>query len=129
MQAAAAISVENFGLSEGVKKLLRAKGIESLFPIQAACLPPAMAGKDVSGRALTGSGKTYAFVLPVVEMLMREKLRPVPGNASVICLLPTRELAKQARFLTTELFLLFSCAARPFILFHYYVWTTSCSAT
>ena len=92
--------LDDFGLSEGIKRRLRDKGIESLFPVQAACLPPALAGKDVSGRALTGSGKTYAFVLPVVEMLMREKCRPAPGTASVICLLPTRELAKQVRFLS-----------------------------
>ena len=92
--------LDDFGLSEAITRRLRDKGIESLFPVQAACLPPALAGKDVSGRALTGSGKTYAFVLPVVEMLMREKCRPAPGTASVICLLPTRELAKQVRFLS-----------------------------
>jgi superfamily II DNA/RNA helicase len=68
-----------------------------LFSIQAECLPHALAKSDIVGRARTGCGKTFAFVLPVVEILMRENLRPSPNNVNVICLLPTRELAKQVR--------------------------------
>ena len=52
-------------------------------------------GKDIVGRARTGCGKTYAFVLPIVEALIRDRVRPIPGGPNVICLLPTRELASQ----------------------------------
>lgn len=87
--------LDSFDLNNNIKERLREKGIESLFPIQAACIPHALGGKDVVGRARTGCGKTLAFVLPTVELLMREKCRPSSGSANVICLLPTRELAKQ----------------------------------
>lgn len=89
--------IDDFDLNNTIKEKLREKGIESLFPIQAACMPHALAGKDVVGRARTGCGKTLAFVLPTVELLMREKCHPASGSANVICLLPTRELAKQVR--------------------------------
>lgn len=87
--------LDNFDLNNNIKERMRDKGIESLFPIQAACIPHALGGKDVVGRARTGCGKTLAFVLPTVELLMRENCRPASGSANVICLLPTRELAKQ----------------------------------
>eukprot|EP00887_Chlorella_sp_A99_P004684 scaffold4.g4684.t1 len=63
------LALDNFALSAPVKSLLRAKGIESLFDIQAKCLPPLLEGKDLVGRARTGCGKTLAFVLPIVERL------------------------------------------------------------
>jgi hypothetical protein len=76
------------------------QGIESLFPIQTACLDFALGGFDVVGRARTGCGKTLAFVLPIVQSLLSA------GGASkkafgrkplVVVLAPTRELAKQVR--------------------------------
>jgi ATP-dependent RNA helicase DDX21 len=88
-------SVENFELGCGIKELLLDKGITSLFDIQVACHPAALEGKDIVGRARTGCGKTFAFVLPIVTVLMRDKVKPIPGGPNVICLLPTRELAKQ----------------------------------
>eukprot|EP00892_Ulva_mutabilis_P003553 jgi/Ulvmu1/156/UM001_0160.1 len=87
--------LDEFELNNNIKERLRSKGIEALFPIQAACIPHALGGKDVVGRARTGCGKTLAFVLPTVELIMRENCRPASGSANVICLLPTRELAKQ----------------------------------
>ena len=89
--------LRNFDMNAGIKQLLLDKNITSLFDIQSACYPHAIAGKDIVGRARTGCGKTLAFVLPIVEILIRENIKPVPGGPNVICLLPTRELAKQVR--------------------------------
>jgi len=60
-------------------------------PVQAATIPHAIAGQDVLASAQTGTGKTLAFLIPVMEQLMREK---APGVAALV-LLPTRELAMQ----------------------------------
>jgi ATP-dependent RNA helicase DDX21 len=99
-EAANPLALDNFQLSEPVKSLLRAKGIQSLFDIQAQCLPPLLEGKDLVGRARTGCGKTLAFVLPIVERLAQldgTGKRAFGRGPSVIVLAPTRELAKQVR--------------------------------
>ncbi|HEU4675880.1 MAG TPA: DEAD/DEAH box helicase [Motilibacteraceae bacterium] len=69
-------------------------GIEVPTPIQAATLPDALAGRDVLGRGRTGSGKTYAFLLPLVARLSRRG-RPRPKAPRALILAPTRELASQ----------------------------------
>jgi ATP-dependent RNA helicase DDX21 len=97
------MELDNFQLASGIKSLLRAKGIETLFPIQAQCLGPVLEGKDLVGRARTGCGKTLAFVLPIVEILAREVAAGSNQQRSfqygrapkVVVLAPTRELAKQ----------------------------------
>ncbi|MGH7477533.1 MAG: DEAD/DEAH box helicase [Longimicrobiales bacterium] len=66
-------------------------GFDQPTPIQAATIPPAVAGKDVLGCAMTGSGKTAAFLLPILERL-RERPR---GRSRALILTPTRELAAQ----------------------------------
>jgi hypothetical protein len=90
-------ALDNFKLSEGIKSLLRSKGIEALFPIQSACFNHVVGGKDVVGRARTGCGKTLAFVLPIVQSLTNQASPGVRHGRlpSVIVLAPTRELAKQ----------------------------------
>jgi ATP-dependent RNA helicase RhlE len=60
-------------------------------PVQAAATPLALAGKDVLATAQTGTGKTLAFLIPVIEQLLRDK---TPGIAALV-LVPTRELAMQ----------------------------------
>ena len=91
-------ALDRFRLSDGVKSLLLAKGISSLFPIQAQTFDLVLDGFDVVGRAKTGSGKTLAFVLPIMEHLMKDDAnRPAGRGPSVLCLTPTRELAKQVR--------------------------------
>ena len=65
------------------------------FPIQAATIPDALAGRDVLGRGKTGSGKTLAFGLPMITRLMGAKSEPMHPRALV--LVPTRELAMQVR--------------------------------
>src|SRR5271163_4864505 len=60
-------------------------------PVQAAAIPQALEGKDVLATAQTGTGKTLAFLIPVIEHMLKEK---TPGIAALI-LVPTRELAMQ----------------------------------
>ena len=88
------VPVSTFALSNETKSALDRRGITTLFPIQAATFSSCFAGKDVVGRARTGTGKTLAFALPCIEKLLR--LAPAsPGKPGVLIILPTRELAKQ----------------------------------
>jgi ATP-dependent RNA helicase DeaD len=84
------IAFAELGLSEQVLKALADVGYESPSPIQAATIPPLLAGKDVLGQAQTGTGKTAAFALPILSKL---DLRLKTPQALVLC--PTRELAIQ----------------------------------
>ncbi|WP_436527572.1 DEAD/DEAH box helicase [Actinoplanes sp. HUAS TT8] len=70
-------------------------GITTPFPIQAATLPDSLAGRDLLGRGRTGSGKTYAFVLPVVARLAVSRKPRRAGRPRALILAPTRELATQ----------------------------------
>lgn len=81
-------------LSEPTNKALSSMGFSTMTEVQARCIPPLLAGKDVLGAAQTGSGKTLAFVLPIVEMLHRLKFKPRNGTGAII-ISPTRELALQ----------------------------------
>jgi len=90
--------ISEFRISQATQQVLRSRGYNVLFPIQANTYDHIYDGKDVIGRALTGSGKTLSFVLPVVERLQEQikDARPAYGRLpSVICLSPTRELARQ----------------------------------
>jgi superfamily II DNA/RNA helicase len=78
------------GVSPEVVHILEQRGIHAPFPIQALVLPDAIAGLDVLAKAPTGSGKTFAFGLPIVE-----RTRAVDGEPSALVLVPTRELAAQ----------------------------------
>ncbi len=79
----------NFGLSDEVLNALSDMGFEEPTPIQEISIPPAMEGHDIIGRAQTGTGKTAAFGVPIVEKAVR-------GNAPyAMVLAPTRELAVQ----------------------------------
>ncbi|KAG2425695.1 hypothetical protein HXX76_013537 [Chlamydomonas incerta] len=95
--------LDRFKLSEQVKSMLRSQNIESLFPIQAMTLEPAMEGLDVVGRARTGCGKTLAFTVPIVERIIADQknggsIGRGAGRLPVcIVLAPTRELAKQVQ--------------------------------
>ena len=85
----------DLGLPEAVVSTLAASGIESPFPIQAATLPDSLAGRDVLGRGKTGSGKTYAFLLPVVGRLAAAPQPRRSGRFRALILAPTRELVSQ----------------------------------
>ncbi|XP_071726321.1 DEAD-box ATP-dependent RNA helicase 28-like [Rutidosis leptorrhynchoides] len=80
-------------LSRPLLRACEALGYSKPTPIQAACIPLALTGRDICGSALTGSGKTAAFALPTLErLLFRPKHRPA---IRVLILTPTRELAVQ----------------------------------
>ena len=69
-------------------------GIDNPTPIQAATLPDSLAGRDVLGRGRTGSGKTYAFLLPLVARLSTNRSAQ-PRSPRALILAPTRELVAQ----------------------------------
>ena len=73
-------------------------GFEVATPIQAGAIPPALAGRDVIGQAHTGSGKTAAFGIPIIE-----RLDPAKGFVQALVLCPTRELAVQVHEELTRL--------------------------
>ncbi len=83
------------GLSPRLVDALAKAGITHPFPIQRATLPDALAGRDVLGRGRTGSGKTYAFAIPVLERLVADGGARKPGRPRALVLAPTRELASQ----------------------------------
>jgi ATP-dependent RNA helicase RhlE len=78
-------------LSAALQQKLAAAEFTIPTPVQALAIPPALAGKDVLGTAQTGTGKTLAFLIPIIEMLRREPA----AHISALVLLPTRELAMQ----------------------------------
>jgi superfamily II DNA/RNA helicase len=83
------------GVPAALTRALAAQGITAPFPIQAATLPNTLAGRDVLGRGRTGSGKTYAFALPVLARLAASRSPRRPGQPRALILVPTRELATQ----------------------------------
>ncbi len=82
------------GLTGRLVERLARDGITDPFPIQAAAIPDALAGRDVLGRGRTGSGKTLAFGLPMVSRLA-DGTRPASRRPRALVLVPTRELAMQ----------------------------------
>ena len=74
---------------------LAKRGITTPTPIQAATLPDSLAGRDVLGRGRTGSGKTFAFLLPLITRLTEEPRRPRSRAPRALILAPTRELVAQ----------------------------------
>jgi superfamily II DNA/RNA helicase len=93
--SAAPVSFATLGLPDPLVRVLAAGGVTRPFPIQAATLPDALAGRDVLGRGRTGSGKTYAFVLPLLTRLAGRPAARRPGRPRALVLAPTRELATQ----------------------------------
>jgi superfamily II DNA/RNA helicase len=85
----------DLGVPEALVAILADNGIDTPFPIQAATLPDSLAGRDVLGRGRTGSGKTYAFLLPMVTRLANSPAKRTPGRPRALILAPTRELATQ----------------------------------
>ncbi len=83
-------------LIEPLRRALSAEGYAAPTPIQAQSIPHLMAGRDLLGVAQTGTGKTAAFVLPMLQSLAKSSHgRPVPGRPRALILAPTRELAVQ----------------------------------
>ncbi len=85
----------DLGVPTKLVTVLADLGITTPFPIQAATLPDSLAGRDVLGRGRTGSGKTYAFALPLIARLAAAGTTRRPGRPRALILAPTRELATQ----------------------------------
>ncbi|WP_035404366.1 DEAD/DEAH box helicase [Bacillus sp. SJS] len=81
---------QDLGLSEGTMKAINKMGFEEATPIQAQTIPLGLQGKDIIGQAQTGTGKTAAFGLPLIE-----KINTEDQNIQAIIIAPTRELAVQ----------------------------------
>ena len=80
---------QDFGLSKTLEKSIINMGFTDPTPVQEQSIPLALEGKDILGSAQTGTGKTAAFSIPLIQKLMREEV------TTAIVLTPTRELAKQ----------------------------------
>jgi len=83
------------GLAPRLVAKLKEQGITDPTPIQTQAIPHAMNGRDVMGLAQTGTGKTAAFGLPMIDALMKAGVKPNAKTARGLVLAPTRELAKQ----------------------------------
>ncbi|MEM8813159.1 MAG: DEAD/DEAH box helicase [Pseudomonadota bacterium] len=88
-------SFDTLGLAEPILHAVAAEGYESPTPIQEQTIPSLLTGRDVLGIAQTGTGKTAAFVLPLLDRLYREPQKTKPGRIKSLILAPTRELAAQ----------------------------------
>ena len=102
MCAAFSALFQSLGISPWLCGALGSLGIRTPTAIQVAALPPILAGRDLIGKAKTGSGKTAAFALPILQQLAKD-----PFGIFALVLTPTRELAfqlaEQFRALGTEI--------------------------
>lgn len=88
-------SFSDLGLAQPIIRELNRIGVSSPLPIQSATIPDVLAGKDVLGKGPTGSGKTFAFGLPMIQRLSSAPAKPTHPRGLI--LVPTRELAAQVR--------------------------------
>ena len=86
---------ESLGLSEPLLRALTAENYTQPTPIQSRAIPALLAGRDLLGIAQTGTGKTAAFGLPLLQRLSQNRVQPAPRGARALILAPTRELAIQ----------------------------------
>jgi superfamily II DNA/RNA helicase len=87
------VNFADLGLGDKILNVLTASGYTTPTPIQLQAIPPALQGRDVLGIAQTGTGKTAAFALPMIERLSKGRARA--GMPRSLILAPTRELADQ----------------------------------
>ncbi len=90
MEFTQGVRFDSFDLSQPTMRAIRNKGYEISTPVQAGCIGPMMEGKDVIAKAPTGTGKTMAFGIPIIE-----KIDPESEAVQAVILAPTRELAMQ----------------------------------
>ncbi|MEM6307164.1 MAG: DEAD/DEAH box helicase, partial [Pseudomonadota bacterium] len=91
------MTFDDFGLLPRLVGTLHDAGLTDPTPIQQQAIPHALNGRDVMGLAQTGTGKTAAFGLPMLNKMMRMGKKPAPKAVHGLILAPTRELAKQIR--------------------------------
>ncbi|MBX9840274.1 MAG: DEAD/DEAH box helicase [Xanthobacteraceae bacterium] len=88
-------SFNEFGLAEPILRSLNEEGYVTPTPIQAQTIPLLLGKRDVIGIAQTGTGKTAAFALPILNHLAANRVRPQPKTCRALVLSPTRELSGQ----------------------------------
>ena len=94
----ATITFADFGLDPKIQKAVSEQGYNTPTPIQAQAIPHVLAGSDLMGAAQTGTGKTAAFVLPIIQKILRHassSASPARHPIRALVLTPTRELAVQ----------------------------------
>jgi len=89
------MSFENLNIMAPLQQALAKEGYTTPTPIQMQAIPHLLQGKDLMGIAQTGTGKTAAFVLPILQRMSQDPKVPSPGAPRVLVLAPTRELAAQ----------------------------------
>lgn len=85
----------DLGLSAGILRTLESMEFTTPTPIQVKAIPLVLERRDMIGLAQTGTGKTAAFGLPIIEHLLKDNLRPEPKAVRTLILAPTRELVNQ----------------------------------
>ena len=90
MEITQGVRFDSLGLSQEIMRALEKKGYEVSTPIQAGCIPPMLDWQDVTAKAPTGTGKTFAFGIPIIEHVDQES-----DQVQAVILAPTRELAMQ----------------------------------
>lgn len=90
MEITEGVRFDSLGLSQETMRAIENRGITTSTPVQAGCIPPMMAWKDVIAKAPTGTGKTFAFGIPIIE-----HTDPESEEVQAVILAPTRELAIQ----------------------------------
>ena len=90
MEITQGMRFDELGLSDATMRAIRNKGYEISTPVQAGCIPPMLEGQDVIAKAPTGTGKTMAFGIPIIERIDAES-----EKVQAVILAPTRELAMQ----------------------------------
>ncbi|MBA4329838.1 MAG: ATP-dependent RNA helicase, partial [Polaromonas sp.] len=91
-------SFSNLSLAEPLARAVAEMGYETMTPIQEQAIPVVLQGRDVMGAAQTGTGKTAAFALPLLQRMMKHEnasTSPARHPVRALVLLPTRELAVQ----------------------------------
>jgi len=89
------MSFENLNIIAPLSRALAKEGYNTPTPIQMLAIPHLLKGKDIIGIAQTGTGKTAAFVLPILQRMSEDDKASIPGTPRVLVLAPTRELAAQ----------------------------------
>jgi len=89
------LKFSELGLSKAVLAAVEDQGYSTPSPIQQQAIGPVLSGRDIMAAAQTGTGKTGAFALPIVEMLSKSNQRPKSNHIKALILTPTRELAAQ----------------------------------
>ena len=94
-ETASASSFAELGLAATLLQALAEEGYHTPTPIQTKAIPHVLTGRDLFGCAQTGTGKTAAFALPLIQRMQAEGGRPTPRRCRTLVLAPTRELAAQ----------------------------------